>query len=100
VPVPNLAEIVPVQVCALVMRPPTVTAAPDPPPPPPQPSTAPTAFAARRTKSCCWPIGDPGTPAFRFCDQPAPTGKSYCTEHALVAYRPRARGTATVTADI
>ena len=35
---------------------------------------------------CCWPIGMPGTPAFRFCDAPALRGKPYCTEHAELAY--------------
>jgi len=35
---------------------------------------------------CCWPIGDPGTPKFRFCDAVALPGKPYCDEHAQVAY--------------
>jgi GcrA cell cycle regulator len=95
VPVPKLAEMVPVQVCALAVCPPTVAATPDPPP-----SPAPTGVAARRATSCCWPIGHPGTPAFHFCDNPAPVGKSYCAEHARVAYRPRARGEVTLPADV
>ena len=37
-------------------------------------------------KSCCWPIGEPGQPGFRFCTAGAVTGKPYCTEHAAVAY--------------
>lgn len=37
-------------------------------------------------KSCCWPIGEPGQPGFRFCTSAALTGKPYCTEHAAVAY--------------
>jgi GcrA cell cycle regulator len=37
-------------------------------------------------KSCCWPIGEPGQPGFRFCTAAALTGKPYCTEHAAVAY--------------
>jgi GcrA cell cycle regulator len=37
-------------------------------------------------KSCCWPIGEPGQPGFRFCTTTALTGKPYCTEHAAVAY--------------
>jgi len=36
--------------------------------------------------TCCWPIGDPGTPGFRFCGAPALIGKPYCAEHAAVAY--------------
>lgn len=36
--------------------------------------------------TCCWPIGEPGTPGFRFCTSPAIAGKPYCEEHAAVAY--------------
>ncbi|WP_114377460.1 GcrA family cell cycle regulator [Elioraea thermophila] len=36
--------------------------------------------------TCCWPIGDPGTPGFRFCGAPALIGKPYCAEHAAIAY--------------
>lgn len=36
--------------------------------------------------SCCWPIGDPGTPGFRFCEATAVLGKPYCREHCHVAY--------------
>lgn len=36
---------------------------------------------------CCWPIGDPGSEGFRFCDNPAVVpGKPYCEEHARRAY--------------
>ncbi|GGG35398.1 hypothetical protein GCM10010964_24100 [Caldovatus sediminis] len=38
------------------------------------------------TRSCCWPIGEPGTPEFRFCGGEAMPGKPYCAEHAAVAY--------------
>jgi GcrA cell cycle regulator len=37
-------------------------------------------------RSCCWPIGEPGTPEFRFCSAEATSGKPYCTQHAAVAY--------------
>ncbi len=37
-------------------------------------------------KSCCWPIGEPGTKAFRFCSAVAAPGKPYCLEHAAQAY--------------
>jgi GcrA cell cycle regulator len=37
-------------------------------------------------RSCCWPIGEPGTPEFRFCSSEATPGKPYCTTHAAVAY--------------
>ncbi len=39
-----------------------------------------------RLVACCWPIGDPGTKDFHFCDAAAVTGKPYCAEHAQVAY--------------
>jgi GcrA cell cycle regulator len=64
----------------LVARP-----APAPAPPPaPRIQVAPRPFA--RTVACCWPIGEPGTKSFRFCDGDALTGKPYCQEHAQVAY--------------
>lgn len=37
-------------------------------------------------RSCCWPIGEPGKPDFRFCSAEATSGKPYCSEHAAVAY--------------
>ncbi len=39
-----------------------------------------------RTHACLWPLGDPGTPNFRFCDGNTIPGKPYCAEHAAVAY--------------
>lgn len=39
-----------------------------------------------RSASCCWPIGEPGTKSFRFCDADANPNKPYCTEHAQLAY--------------
>jgi GcrA cell cycle regulator len=42
--------------------------------------------AAARVTTCCWPIGDPGTASFRFCDDDAMTGKPYCAQHAALAY--------------
>ncbi len=46
-------------------------------PPPPRPP---------RHVACCWPIGEPGTSSFRFCDDGALPGKPYCAAHAQVAY--------------
>lgn len=40
----------------------------------------------RHSGQCCWPIGDPGTPRFRFCDTAAIPGKPYCETHARLAY--------------
>jgi GcrA cell cycle regulator len=47
------------------------------PPPPPVRRSAP---------ACCWPIGEPGTKNFRFCDDISLPGKPYCDEHAKLAY--------------
>jgi GcrA cell cycle regulator len=40
---------------------------------------------ARRI-SCCWPLGEPGTPGFHFCGAEAVPGKPYCVSHAQLAY--------------
>lgn len=37
---------------------------------------------------CCWPIGEPGKPGFRFCADPALHNKPYCAAHAAVSYVP------------
>jgi GcrA cell cycle regulator len=42
--------------------------------------------AMRRSSACCWPLGDPGTRSFRFCDAASLAGKPYCAEHAQLAY--------------
>jgi GcrA cell cycle regulator len=42
--------------------------------------------ARRSAPSCCWPIGEPGTKTFRFCDDASMAGKPYCDEHAKLAY--------------
>ncbi len=39
-----------------------------------------------RVTPCCWPIGEPGTRSFRFCDSDSIGGKPYCEEHAALAY--------------
>lgn len=36
--------------------------------------------------ACCWPIGTPRTPEFRFCAAPAVPGRPYCAEHLPLAY--------------
>lgn len=43
----------------------------------------------KRSVECCWPISEPGTRAFRFCDDLSLPGKPYCAEHAKLAYVPR-----------
>lgn len=52
----------------------------------PKPVAVVRAFPRVSTKTCCWPIGEPGTQGFHFCSDPAMTGKPYCTEHAALAY--------------
>lgn len=75
-PIPPPPVIAPLQ--AASPRPvPVVVARPQPPP------------AMRpygRVITCCWPIGEPGTRDFRFCDDPSEPGKPYCGEHAKLAY--------------
>ena len=39
-----------------------------------------------RLVACCWPIGEPGTRSFRFCDAESLPGKPYCSAHAALAY--------------
>jgi len=51
-----------------------------PPESTPQPQPLP------RSVSCCWPLGDPGTKSFRFCDERAVDGKPYCPDHNKLAF--------------
>ncbi|TPG45474.1 GcrA cell cycle regulator [Roseomonas nepalensis] len=81
-------------------RPVAAPAAPRPAPPPPPPPVAPAPAPALRAappavvrpfqrssaRTCCWPIGEPGTPEFRFCTDEAMPTKPYCLEHASIAY--------------
>jgi GcrA cell cycle regulator len=39
-----------------------------------------------RVVTCCWPLGEPGTRSFRFCDDPSEPGKPYCADHVKLAY--------------
>ena len=61
----------------VVLRPPPV-APPRPTPPVPRPYG--------RVVTCCWPIGEPGTRSFRFCDVASEPGKPYCPDHVKLAY--------------
>ena len=49
-------------------------------------SHAPRPFPRIGVKSCCWPIGEPGTSGFTFCVAEAMMAKPYCAEHAAIAY--------------
>jgi len=81
-------------VAAHVVAPPVVVpplAEPVAPPPRPVPVAVarPQPASARpygRVITCCWPIGEPGTRGFRFCDDPSEPGKPYCADHAKLAY--------------
>ena len=60
--------------------------------PAPMPMPMPPAPKERASgPSCNWPIGDPGDADFRFCGQPASSGKPYCAEHCAKAYISRSR---------
>lgn len=37
---------------------------------------------------CRWPIGDPRTPQFKFCDGARAVGVPYCTTHMKLSYQP------------
>lgn len=38
-------------------------------------------------QTCCWPIGEPRSPGFRFCDAPAVLPYSYCPVHCAIGFR-------------
>lgn len=57
-----------------------------PPPVAPRPTVVRSFPRLGPVRSCCWPIGEPGQPGFRFCAAEALTGKPYCADHAAVAY--------------
>ena len=72
---------------------PSVAARPAPAPAPaaivrsfPAAAPRPAFSRAGSSKTCCWPIGEPGTSGFRFCSGSAMMGKPYCSEHAALAY--------------
>jgi GcrA cell cycle regulator len=70
---------------SLPPRPPVVVA-PRPAPPPARAALPSAPRPYGRVITCCWPIGDPGTRSFRFCDAESVPGKPYCNEHAQLAY--------------
>ena len=64
---------------------PTFALAPRPVPSAPRPvPSAPRFFG--RVVTCCWPLGEPGTREFQFCDVPSEPDRPYCEEHVKVAY--------------
>jgi GcrA cell cycle regulator len=57
-----------------------------PPPSPPRLQQVPAPRPYGRVVTCCWPLGEPGTKSFHFCDAASVPGKPYCDEHAQLAY--------------
>jgi len=51
-----------------------------PPPAPHNPVATPPRWRGR-IEECCWPIGEPGSRGFRYCDAPTEPGRPYCSEH-------------------
>jgi GcrA cell cycle regulator len=81
---------------AAVQAPPSPSSSPPVPAPAPTPTAALAATAAPAAavrhfpraslRSCCWPIGEPGTREFRFCGAEADPGRPYCADHSAIAY--------------
>ncbi len=83
-PIP-LVEVLPEPVIVRPVAPPVVVPRPAPVAVVSRPQPAPPRPYGRII-TCCWPIGEPGTKAFRFCDDASEPGKPYCAEHAKLAY--------------
>lgn len=45
-------------------------------------------FKAPPVHKCQWPLGEPGTKAFRLCGDPARNNRPYCSVHCALAYVP------------
>ncbi len=76
---------------SMTSAPPERERAAPPPLAPAAPPPAPVLRAVHRAPggrlvACCWPIGEPGTRSFRFCDAESLPGKPYCSTHAALAY--------------
>lgn len=83
-PPPTLAEIM--LVWTLPAAPQVAEAPPLPVAAPIKPKAAAPQSMRRGSRQCCWPLGEPGRPGFRFCDAPLPSRTTYCTAHARLAY--------------
>jgi GcrA cell cycle regulator len=69
----------------LVIVPPTGPKPPVAPRPRPVAAAPPPPKYGRVTE-CSWPIGEPGTRQFHFCDSPSEAGRPYCETHARTAF--------------
>jgi GcrA cell cycle regulator len=84
---PPVAARPPSVVRTVMAAPRPVMASPARPPVVAQPrpmAPAPRPYA--RVVTCCWPLGEPGTKEFRFCDAPSEPGRPYCEDHVKLAY--------------
>ncbi|MBR0644773.1 GcrA family cell cycle regulator [Plastoroseomonas hellenica] len=70
----------------VIRRPAPMVAAAPAPMVTPQPTAVVRSFPRAGARTCCWPIGEPGTADFRFCTAESLGGKPYCAEHAALAY--------------
>jgi len=85
-PAASISNVQPLRALSPSAPRPAVAPAPAPVPAP-RPAIAPPSAQPRRSAAvCCWPIGEPGTKTFRFCDDTSLPGKPYCDEHAKLAY--------------
>lgn len=55
----------------------------------PKPLPKPAPFVYAPVRECCWPIGEPRTKEFRYCDEPTVPGKPYCEPHCTRAWGPK-----------
>jgi len=86
---PSMPRAVPVITRPVVSHPPVPRPVVQAPRPVAPPQPRPVAVAPRpygRIVTCCWPLGEPGTRDFRFCDVPSEPGRPYCEDHVKVAY--------------
>ncbi len=84
-PLPPRVAVVPRSIVATTALPRPMVATPRYVAPPPRPvAVAPRPYG--RIVTCCWPMGDPGTREFHFCDVPSEPGRPYCEDHVKVAY--------------
>lgn len=49
-----------------------------------EPRTTP--YPARKSRPCCWPIGEPRAKDFRFCEDGSEPGLPYCDAHCREGY--------------
>jgi GcrA cell cycle regulator len=54
--------------------------------PEPAQASAPVLVRRRESVPCCWPLGEPRTLGFGYCDAPTEGASPYCAAHCAVAY--------------